>query len=111
MIPVQSPSRPTATELAAAIARGGIRAEFQPKVALATGALIGVEALARWTDAELGPVPPDRFIPLAEQAGLIGRLTLAVLRQSLAAVTVLRRYHPDATVAVNISPVLLDNIA
>jgi EAL domain-containing protein (putative c-di-GMP-specific phosphodiesterase class I) len=104
-------ARPTTADLAAAIARGDIRTRFQPKVALATGALIGVEALARWTHAELGPVPPDRFIPLAEDSGLIGRLTLSVLRDALRAVAILRRHHPEATVAVNISPVLLDDPA
>jgi EAL domain-containing protein (putative c-di-GMP-specific phosphodiesterase class I) len=100
---------PTAAQVADALDRGAIRAEFQPKVALANGALIGVEALARWTDAALGPVPPDRFIPVAEQHGLIGRLTLCVLRRSLDTCAQLRRIHPQATMAVNISPVLLDN--
>jgi len=104
------PPRPTATELALAIVRGRIRTAFQPKVALATGAFIGVEALARWTDAEMGIIAPDRFIPLAEQSGLIGRLTCDVLRDSLAAIAELRRHHPAATVAVNISPVLLDDV-
>ena len=101
--------RLTVAALAAAITRGDIRAAFQPKVALADGKLIGVEALARWTDAELGVVPPDRFIPLAEQEGLIGTLTTAILRESLTAARLLRCHHPEATVAVNISPVLLDD--
>jgi len=105
------PDRPTATELADAIARRAIRTEFQPKVALATGALVGMEALARWTDPELGPVSPDRFIPLAERSGLIARLTAQVLEDALAAARLLRRRHPEATVAVNISPVLLDDPA
>ncbi len=111
MAPPPPPDRahPTAGQLAGAIARGALRPEFQPKVALATGALIGMEALARWTDDELGPVPPDRFIPLAEANGLIAPLTLQVLRQSLSAIACLRRAHPEATVAVNISPVLLDD--
>jgi EAL domain-containing protein (putative c-di-GMP-specific phosphodiesterase class I) len=100
---------PTAAELAAALQGGALRTAFQPQVALATGALIGIEALARWTDATLGEVPPDRFIPLAERSGLIGALTQAVLRDSLAAVIRLRRLHPGVTVSVNISPVLLDD--
>lgn len=107
----QPPARPTAGELAAAIARRDIRTEFQPKVALATGALVGMEALARWTHAELGAVPPDLFIALAERAGLIGRLTALVLEDALAAARLLRLRHPGATVAVNISPVLLDDAA
>lgn len=106
-----SPPRPdpTAEQLAAALAHGRIRTEFQPKVALATGALIGMEALARWTDPEHGPITPDRFIPLAEATGLIAPLTFCVLRQALEAIACLRRRHPGATVAVNISPVLLDD--
>lgn len=101
--------RPSAARLAAALDRGAIHTAFQPKVALATGALIGVEALARWTDDEYGAVPPERFIPVAEQSGLIGRLTLCVLRRSLETCVQLRRSHPHATVAVNISPILLGN--
>ncbi|MCC6718506.1 MAG: EAL domain-containing protein [Acetobacteraceae bacterium] len=106
-----APPRLTATALAAAMARGDIRVAFQPKVALADATLIGVEALARWTDPALGAVPPDRFIPLAERHELIGALTMAVLRESLAAARLLRCHHPEATVAVNISPVLLDDPA
>lgn len=102
-----SRSWPSVAQLASALERGAIQTAFQPKVALATGALIGVEALARWTDDALGSVPPQRFIPMAERSGLIGRLTLCVLRQSLETCARLRARHPHATVAVNISPVLL----
>ncbi len=110
--PADQPARrPTAADLAAALEQGALRTDFQPQVALATGALIGIEALARWTDPKLGEVPPDRFIPLAERSGLIGALTLHVLRESLAAVIRLRRLHPGVTVSVNISPVLLDDPA
>jgi EAL domain-containing protein (putative c-di-GMP-specific phosphodiesterase class I) len=98
---------PTAAQLEAALARGEIRAAFQPKVTLATGALAGVEALARWTDPELGSVPPSVFIPLAEQSGLIGALTGAMLREAIGVCVALRRRHPAATVALNLSPVLL----
>ena len=106
-----APLCPTATELAVAIVCGAVRADFQPKIALATGAFIGVEALARWTHAELGPIAPEHFIALAECAGLIGRLTHAMLRAALEGVARMRQHHPAATVAVNIAPVLLDNPA
>lgn len=102
-----TPLLPTGAQLAAALARGAIQAAFQPKVDLATGHLTGVEALARWTDAELGVVPPSTFIPIAEQHGLIGPLTLCILRQSLQTCLRLRDRHPNATVAVNLSPILL----
>ena len=81
--------------------------EFQPKVSLASGRLIGVEALARWTDRDLGAMPPAKFIPIAESHGTIGELTLFVLRRSLEVVAGLRLIHPGATVAVNVSPILL----
>jgi diguanylate cyclase (GGDEF)-like protein len=54
---------------------------FQPRIELATGRITGFEALARWNDAELGPVPPADFIPIAEQTGLIDPLGDWVLRR------------------------------
>jgi diguanylate cyclase (GGDEF)-like protein/PAS domain S-box-containing protein len=62
-----------------AIDRGAITVSYQPKVDLKTGLVAGLEALARWKDAELGPVSPASFIPLAEETGLIVRLGESVL--------------------------------
>jgi len=81
--------------------------EYQPVVALATGGLIGVEALVRWRHPERGPVPPATFIPLAEEAGLIGELGRQVL---MAACRQTRRWQlrypacADLKVSVNLSP-------
>ncbi len=97
----------TAERLAAALDRDEIRIAYQPKVSLTTGNLIGVEALARWTDAECGVVLPHTFIPIAERSGLIGRLTICVMRHSLETCAALRRLYPEATVAVNVSPLVL----
>ncbi|MBT0961805.1 putative bifunctional diguanylate cyclase/phosphodiesterase [Denitromonas iodatirespirans] len=54
-----------------AIARKELSLHFQPQLSIATGALVGCEALLRWRDAEGHSVPPDRFIPVAEASGQI----------------------------------------
>ncbi|MCC7250495.1 EAL domain-containing protein [Hyphomicrobium sp.] len=57
--------------LHAAVTSGQLELAYQPKVSLETGRIIGCEALLRWHDPELGTIPPSRFIPAAEDSGLI----------------------------------------
>jgi diguanylate cyclase (GGDEF)-like protein/PAS domain S-box-containing protein len=64
-----------------AIDGGGIDVAYQPKIDLRSGLVSGVEALARWRDAELGPVSPAAFIPLAEENGLIVALGRQVMEK------------------------------
>lgn len=71
-----------ATLLAADLA-AEMEVHFQPIVDLTTGRDAAVEALARWTSPVLGPVPPDRFIEIAERTGLIRSLTPVLLRKAL----------------------------
>jgi len=72
--------------------------------------MVGVEALARWQTAEFGPVGPDRFIPIAEETGLILPITTAVLRQAFAAAREWNHGRPTPLrVAVNLSPRLFLN--
>ncbi|MCZ2813855.1 EAL domain-containing protein [Modestobacter sp. VKM Ac-2979] len=78
------------TELAAAVAAGQLGVAFQPVVELVGNRVIGVEALARWESPGRGAVPPDEFIALAEQHGLIAPLGELVLRTSLVQLTALR---------------------
>ncbi len=90
-------------ELSNAIKRGQLTAFYQPKVSMASGAISGLEALVRWEHPEYGLIPPDEFIPLAEQTGSIRELTAWVLEESL---LFLRRLHlrgVHINVAVNIS--------
>ncbi|HET7413290.1 MAG TPA: EAL domain-containing protein, partial [Pararhizobium sp.] len=62
---------------------------------------IGFEALARWTDRDLGPVSPGSFIPIAEERGIIGPLTQLVLRKATEAA---RNWPDDLFLSFNLSP-------
>ena len=66
--------------LGRAVAEGAITVVFQPIIELATGRVHGFEALARWTDPVLGAVPPDVFIALAEETGMIIELACSSWR-------------------------------
>ncbi|MCK9388455.1 MAG: EAL domain-containing protein [Sulfuritalea sp.] len=82
----------------------GFEAYFQPQVKIASGSPTGAEALARWTfDGE--DIPPVRFIPIAEDAGLIGILGEIMLRRSVQAVSMLRsKGVAIPKISVNVSP-------
>lgn len=88
-----------------ALGKGELSVVYQPQVDLASGEVVGVEALARWTSAELGPVPPDLFIPVAEDGGLIIQLGEWVLRTACADVAALSaQIGRPLRLAVNVSP-------
>ena len=77
---------------------------YQPKIAMATGEVAGAEALVRWSVEGVGNIPPDRFIPLAEQTGLISQLGRQVLRRAVFDAAGWRRdFGKDIPVAVNLS--------
>jgi EAL domain-containing protein (putative c-di-GMP-specific phosphodiesterase class I) len=83
---------------------------YQPKVSLRDGGLTRVEALVRWDDPEFGPIAPSRFVPLAEEHGLIDDLTQWGLR------TILRQWLDwcdeglDTCIAFNISALSLQHL-
>jgi diguanylate cyclase len=70
-------------DLEAAIHANEITLCYQPKIHLASGGVVGVEALARWSHPTLGAVPPGEFVGLAEQSGLIDSLTRSVLELAI----------------------------
>ena len=70
------------TKLREAIKNGELRLHYQPKIDLITGEIVGAEALARWNDAELGDISPERFLKIAEEHGLIGEFTGWVVTES-----------------------------
>jgi diguanylate cyclase (GGDEF)-like protein len=87
-------------ELRRAVERHEFFLEYQPVVSIATGALVGVEALVRWRHPERGVVPPVQFIGLAEETGLIVPLGRWVLREACA---MLARRGGGFSVSVNVS--------
>ncbi|NMG74740.1 EAL domain-containing protein [Aromatoleum diolicum] len=78
------------TGLRAAIEHDRFRVVYQPQDDLVTGAMVGAEALLRWTDPTLGEVPASRFIPVAEEAGLIVTIGDIVLSKVLAQIALWR---------------------
>ena len=87
-------------ELQTAISLQEFEVHYQPVVAADGGAIVGVEALLRWTHPSRGAIAPSVFIPLAEQAGLMSQLGEIVLRRALADAA----RWPSLSVAVNLSP-------
>ena len=100
-------SRRIERELDGAIRNREIHLEYQPLVDLASGRLSGFEALARWSHAEIGPIPPMRFIPIAEESGAIVALGEFVLEEAARQAALWAHDHGiggNLTIAVNLSP-------
>jgi diguanylate cyclase (GGDEF)-like protein len=90
-------------ELRGAISREELSLAFQPVVALPGAKPVGVEALLRWNHPRLGSVPPDEFIPIAEESGLIGALDRWVLNHACHQLGRWLEAGHDLWLAVNIS--------
>ena len=86
-----------------AITNNELKLYYQPKVELQTGKVYSVEALVRWQHPEFGLVPPDQFIPLAEQTGLIAPLTLWVLETAIRQCHAWSQVGLELSIAVNLS--------
>jgi len=98
-----------ADDLSRALEHGQFVLHYQPQLELATGEITAVEALVRWAHPDLGLLAPDKFLPLAEEAGLMGRLTAWILSEALGQCAKWRAAGQPMVVSVNISPTnLLD---
>jgi diguanylate cyclase (GGDEF)-like protein len=82
----------------------GLVLHYQPLVKLETAEVVGVEALVRWQDGSRGLVPPDEFIPLAEQIGLIGSLSDWVIGEACKQASAWQKQGLDFYVSINLPP-------
>jgi diguanylate cyclase (GGDEF)-like protein len=82
----------------------GLVLHYQPLMNLETAEIVGVEALVRWQDGNRGLVPPDEFIPLAEQIGLIGSLSDWVIGEACRQASVWQEQGMDFYVSINVPP-------
>jgi EAL domain-containing protein (putative c-di-GMP-specific phosphodiesterase class I) len=90
-------------ELRRAVAGDGLQLLYQPKFGVASGVPVGAEALLRWSHPRLGAISPARFIPLAEETGLILDISAWVIRSACRQVRDWRRIGLDVPVAINLS--------
>lgn len=98
-------------ELRAAIEDDQLQLVYQPQVDLVTNRTVGIEALVRWHHPERGLVPPDEFIPLAENSGVIFHLTAYVLNSALRQTRQWRDAGHDIRIAINLSARHLSDLA
>ncbi|MBL0925513.1 MAG: EAL domain-containing protein [Sphingomonadaceae bacterium] len=77
---------------------------FEQQIDLETGELVGFEMLARWVSPVRGLISPDDFIPVAEETGMIGDLSMSIIRKAMIEA---KEWDPSLTISVNISPVQL----
>ncbi|MBK7352770.1 MAG: EAL domain-containing response regulator [Nitrosomonas sp.] len=107
-VPVKPRKTYSSDDIRSAIARCELVNYYQPKVSVATGAVIGVETLVRWQHATDGLIFPNQFITVAESSGLIDELTRLVLINAFNQAKLWQQSGLDFRVAVNVS---MDNLA
>jgi len=93
----------TYEDLHEALTANQLQTWFQPVWNLHTSRIVGVESLARWTDARLGSVPPEQFVTLAEQSDLISYLTRWSINATLRHAATLRKAR-EMSISINFSP-------
>jgi EAL domain-containing protein (putative c-di-GMP-specific phosphodiesterase class I) len=99
----------TLTEFQQAFDEDRLVVHYQPQVSLATGAVVGVEALVRWRLADGGILPPDVFLQIAEAAGLSLALTWRVIEKATAQAAVIASWNLD--LSINLPPAALTDIS
>ncbi|GAB6070962.1 hypothetical protein JCM30760_20590 [Thiomicrorhabdus hydrogeniphila] len=104
------------TDLRSALHNNEFILHFQPQYSLKTKCIIGLESLIRWNHKEQGIIPPNDFIPILEETGLINQVGTWVIETSIAQAQILHKIDPNLTMSVNLSAVqfndknLVDNV-
>lgn len=99
-------------DLSHALERNELSMSYQPLIDIQDGSLMGFEALLRWQHSEFGNIPPNKFIPIAEESGLIIPITVWILKETTSQLAAWQKIDPsysDLIVSVNISGKHLSN--
>lgn len=99
-------------DLRHALDRNELAMSYQPLIDIQDGSLMGFEALLRWNHSEIGNIPPNKFIPIAEESGLIIPITVWILKETTRQIAAWQQIGPeykDLVVSVNISGKHLSN--
>lgn len=91
------------TDITAGLDRNEFHLQYQPKLCTRTNTVLGVEALIRWNHPRFGSIPPDQFIPIAEDTGAIDSLTVWAVRRAISDQAIMRQNGIELRVAVNMS--------
>jgi diguanylate cyclase (GGDEF)-like protein len=100
MLEAAQANRLLEADVRSALAEGQLSLVYQPIIETASGKVVAREALLRWEHPERGPIPPDRFIPIVEDLGLIGQIGNWVIQQACADAAT---WPEELRVAVNVS--------
>ena len=91
-------------QLRSALERNEFHIQYQPQVDLSSRRIVGVEALVRWQNRELGVVPPDRFIPVAEETGQIVPMGSWIFEETIRTLSRWKSRGFEPSMAINVSP-------
>ncbi len=90
-------------QLRKALEKNELQLVYQPKLDLQTNSIVGVEALLRWHNANIGAIEPDEFIQIAEETGLVNEIGNWVLHEAIKQIQIWQYRFPGLTISVNIS--------
>ncbi|MBH0017910.1 sensor domain-containing protein [Pseudoalteromonas sp. NGC95] len=98
-------------ELEKAIDNNGLELFYQPQVSMVDRSICGVEVLSRWEHPQLGTISPSKFIPIAEDCGLIGKLSKWAIHNACKQMSIWKENELDIpTISINLSPINFHNI-